>query len=284
MDRAIDRILGQRYPGFIECVVAFDQSSPHRTAERRNGRALRIVENQREPGAAGARTSGAVAATGSLLAFCDDDDEWFEDKLRLQVVSMREHGSPAAVCGHVIAYANRRIPALPPSRIGLKQLLGSRTGTANFSTLVVDRNVMLDQVGLLDEAIPGNYGEDYDWMLRLAAVTPIIGVRQVLVRVNVLASSWFPSEWKTIVAARRYLLSKHPQFRKEARGLACLYGQIAFGLAAQGQSDDAYRWIRRTFASDWRQPRAYLAFLVAAGLVEPRSVERFARWLLGRRI
>ncbi|HEV2893829.1 MAG TPA: glycosyltransferase family A protein, partial [Actinomycetota bacterium] len=75
--RAVTAILEQTYQGPIECVVVFDQSDPDLPwGALPAGRRLVLVRNQRTPGLAGARNSGILAATGELVAFCDDDDEW----------------------------------------------------------------------------------------------------------------------------------------------------------------------------------------------------------------
>jgi glycosyltransferase involved in cell wall biosynthesis len=41
----------------------------------------RVVANSRPKGARGARNTGAAFATGELLAFLDDDDEWLPSYL-----------------------------------------------------------------------------------------------------------------------------------------------------------------------------------------------------------
>ena len=44
-----------------------------------------------------ARNAGVEAATGSLLAFCDQDDVWLPDKLARQVAYLHEHPEVAIV-------------------------------------------------------------------------------------------------------------------------------------------------------------------------------------------
>src|ERR687885_710041 len=84
--RAVESILGQSYPGEIECLVVFDRSSPVLPDVReRPNRRLRVCVNDRTPGLPGTRNSGIVSASGEFIAFCDDDDEWLPEKLRLQI-------------------------------------------------------------------------------------------------------------------------------------------------------------------------------------------------------
>ena len=51
------------------------------------------------------------------------------------------------------------------------------------------RAAFLDGIGPVDEAIPGSYGEDYEWVLRAARRGPVVTVQEPLVRVYTEATS-----------------------------------------------------------------------------------------------
>ena len=71
------QIVGQSYPGDIECVVVFDQSSPAALPADVPARPATAGGGQHpHPGLAGARNSGISGSDGALIALCDDDDEW----------------------------------------------------------------------------------------------------------------------------------------------------------------------------------------------------------------
>jgi len=277
--RALTSIIDQRYRGNIECIVVFDQSQPHlpsiQTPERRH---LRVLVNERTPGPAGARNTGAMAATGELLAFCDDDDEWVEDKLRLQVQALQSNGEAEVVaCGVLLHYGRRTTVRVPSQIITLRQLLRSRTMQAHLSTILLRRSVFVDEIGLVDEGFPESYAEDYDWMLRAAGRKAIVAVRQPLVHRYWHRSSFFATRWDVVAGALRHVLTKHPELEQDRRGLARIYGRLAFATAACG-GKEARALARRTLALDWRQPRAYLALLVSTGAVGPNTLLRVTRW------
>ena len=221
---AVQSILGQDYPGEVECVVVFDQSAPTPiTVEPAERRRLRLIRNERTPGLAGARNAGVLASDGELVAFCDDDDDWLPGKLRLQVDAMRPNPEAVvATCGIFVLYRTRTIRRLPPNgtTVTQEQLLRKRMMEVHPSTVLVRRTALLGSIGLVDEAIPGSYAEDYEWLLRAARVAPIVVVREPLVRIHWHPSSFFEERWQIIVRALTYLLDKHPEFEQEPAGLA----------------------------------------------------------------
>jgi GT2 family glycosyltransferase len=277
--RTVTSIVEQRYPGHIECLVVFDQASPAMPPVQVPGnRSVRVLENRLTPGLAGARNTGARAAAGELLAFCDDDDEWTIHKIRRQVEALETLPDRSVVAsGITIAYEGRTITRVPPSdEITLEHLLRSRVMEAHPSTILVRRFAFEGPIGPIDEAIPGSYGEDYEWLIRAARVAPLVAIRQPLVLVRWHRSSWFEGRWSTIVSALEYLLDKHPELHRDRRGGARIMGQIAFAQAAAGHRVAARRWALRSIRSSWRERRAYVALAVASGLVGADTVLRAA--------
>lgn len=278
LGRAVTSVLNQRYDGVIECLVVFDQEEPTPpAADVPEHRALRLLVNERPPGVAGARNTGVLAANGELLAFCDDDDEWLPDKIREQVTALRDNPQAAVVtCGIYLESAHKTFVRIPEQRwITSQQLLSSRRTEVHSTALVARRDAFIEQIGLFDEEIPNGYGEDYDWLLRAAMVSRIMVVREPLVRIH-WDASWFADRWETIIVAIAYQLEKHPELQRSPGNLARMYGRVAFAHAALGHGRMARRWVRRSLAADWRQPRAYLAFAVSCRLISAERMMRLA--------
>jgi glycosyltransferase involved in cell wall biosynthesis len=90
--RVIERLLAQRYEGTIEVLVVIDDGGqipgvpapPSLSGTLR--RALRTMENAKEPGVNGARRTGREAAEGEIVVFCGDQEEWPPERLREVVV------------------------------------------------------------------------------------------------------------------------------------------------------------------------------------------------------
>ena len=277
--RAVRQVLEQGYPGEIECVVVFDQSEPAPVAfEPPERRRLRSVTNQRTPGLAGARNAGVLASGGDLVAFCDDDDEWLPGKVLAQVETLRDHPEAAVVaCGIFVKYQDREIKRMPPpGPVPLEVFLRSRTMEINPCTILVRREALLGPIGLVDEALPGSYYEDYEWLLRAARVAPVLVVPEPMVRIHWHATSFFSERWQTIISAITYLIDKHPELRGDQAGMARLEGQLAFAHAALGQRAAARRWAASALRRNWRERRGYVALLVSTRLVRADTVLRMA--------
>jgi len=279
LERAVRSIMSQSYPGDIECTAVFDQSAPAAvTVEESAGRELRLMTNTRSPGLAGARNTGIGASDAALVAFCDDDDEWDSDKLRLQIERLQSAGAEFVGCGVRIHHAGRVITRVPPPSVDLSQLVRERVTALHPSTFVMRRDALdaLDGIGLVDEQIPGSYGEDYDWLLRAARRRPIASVQQPLVDVYWHEQSFFAERWEAIADALSYLLGKHPELSSDRQGLARIQGQIAFAQAAQARRPAARRASWRALRNNPLERRAYLALAVASGLIPAASVVRAA--------
>ncbi len=274
--RAVGRITGQDYPGEIECVVVFDQSAPADVpADLPPGRRLRVLSNSRTPGLAGARNTGISASDGELIALCDDDDEWHPAKLRLQVELLESRGANLVACGVRIHHGDQLIDRVPPPSVALADLVRSRVSALHPSTFVL-RRAVLAQMGLVDEQIPGSYGEDYDWLLRAARLGPVVAVQQPLTDVYWHRQSFFAERWQTIADALNYLLGKHPELSGDPRGLARIQGQIAFAHAALAARRPAARAGWAALRNNPLERRAYLALAVAAGLIPAGSIVHWA--------
>ena len=275
--RAVLSVLGQRYEGEVECLVIFDRQEPARPDVAVPGnRVLNIGRNVRTPGLAGTRNSGALIAAGEYVAFLDDDDEWHPDKLLRQMEALgREPGASMATCGIVLASGGKTHTRVPrETSVTLDDLTTSRRAEVHSSTLLMRRDRFVDEIGLIDEEIPGSYGEDYDVLLRAAKIAPLVAVTEPLVTVN-WTVSYFNDRWQTMIEAIHYHLEKHPEL-KTPRNLSRMYGRLAFAHAASGEARQARSWARRSISLNWRQPRGYLAYLVSWGVVRPAWVVKAA--------
>ncbi len=280
MRRALSSVLAQTYEGDIEVIVVFDACEPElpQIALPPN-RVIRPLSNTRTRGLAGARNTGILASSHDWVAFLDDDDYWLPDKLALQVQRARE--CPEAVligtAMTVEGEGRQHDRLLPTSRITHGALLRDRLAGLHSSSFLFRRQALIGPVGMLDEQLPGSYGEDYDLLLRTARVAPIEVVNRPLVRVMWQGQSYFFGQWDQYATALEYLLRTHPEFGEDRRAIGRIESQIAFARASAGQTGDARRWARSALKHDPTRIRAYLALGITTGLVQKETVVKAAR-------
>ena len=270
---ALAAVLHQSFEGDIRCYVVFDQTGADDSlASPDEHRSVTVLTNDRTPGLAGARNAGILAGSAPLVAFCDDDDEWAPTKLQEQVDALADSTAIGAVCGITVEYGDRTVTRVPrEGDLTVQKLTRERVMEAHPSTVLVRREALVDRVGLVDEEIPGSYGEDYDWMLRAVAAGRLAVVEAPLVKV-LWGQSQFSDRWKTIYEALDYLIDKHPCFREDPGALGRLRGQQAFALAALGRRRQAFAAAGHALRSNPRELRAYLAAAVAMGVISPGRV------------
>lgn len=280
--RAVASVLEQDYPGAVEVVVVQDRPDPDAPEPtfpiRRADRSVRLLANHDAPGAAATRNIGLRAATGDLVALCDDDDVWLPGKLADQVAALQ--ASPAAIgcgTGYVLVQGEQRVTRIPDvSEMTHSALLRSRVADVHPSSLVFHRELLIERVGLLDEQVPGSYGEDYDWLLRATTVGPVLALQAPYVEVLWHPGSFFTGQWQVIAEAISYLLAKHPDFRSEPQGLARLYGRLAFAYASLGDRAAARHWAVRTLQVSPKEKRGYVALAAGLRLLPPATAAKLA--------
>jgi glycosyltransferase involved in cell wall biosynthesis len=276
--RTLAGIEASDYEGPIDVVVVADREEPDPTLARHAAaRPVRVVSNSRTDGLAGARNTGILAATGELVAFCDDDDVWRPDKLRRQVDLLADPAVGVVTTGitvHARGKSHERV--LDTDRVTTDDLTRSRVAEAHPSGFLVRRSLLLGPIGLVDEELPGSYGEDYEWLLRASRVTEVAVVRAPLVDVHWHEGSYFSERWRTIVAALDHLLEVSPELASDGPGRARIEAQQAFAHAALGERGDARRLALRALGRAPGQRRAWLALAVSSGVVPADRVVRLA--------
>ena len=279
LERAVGAVLDQDYPGPVECIVVYDHTDLRELAvDVPAGRSLRYVHNTHRQGLPGGRNTGADEAGAALIAFCDDDDFWLPAKLRRQVELLAQRPDAAAAsCGIRLegpGIAKER--QLDRAEVALSDFVEDRIMEVHSSTILIRRSTW-DAIGPVDEDLPGGYGEDYEWLLRIAAHGPVVIVPEVLVVVDWHGGSFFFGRWATIVEATRYLLDKHPELAGSRTGLARLHGQIAFALASGRRRREAVRELGRVVRLNPREKRVLVTVPVVLGLLSGERVLRLAQ-------
>ncbi|MRK00714.1 MULTISPECIES: glycosyltransferase family 2 protein [Aeromicrobium] len=279
MRRAVQSIVDQTYSGPIEIIVVFDACEPELPAvETSPLRVLRAVTNDRVRGLAGARNTGILAASHEFVAFLDDDDHWLPGKLEAQMAVFAAHPEVGLVGTAMEVDDGRRTHQrpVPLTVVTHDDLVRDRIAGLHSSSFVFRRSVLVDTVGMIDEELPGAYGEDYDVLLTTSQVAPIRLVNEPLVSVRWSGQSFFYGRWAQYAEGLTYLLDKHPGLREDPAALARMSSQIGFALAAAGRRREARPWLRRALGARRHDVRAWLGLLISFRLLSADVVARVA--------
>lgn len=123
LHRAVQSVLAQTEP-VAQVILVADTDGP---LDYPDDDRVMLLRNPSALGAARSRQRGIDAATGTVIALLDDDDEWQPDKLRRQLAAV------AGVGPHWIASC--RVAAVGPGerrRVWPRRLIGPREGVAPY--------------------------------------------------------------------------------------------------------------------------------------------------------
>ena len=182
---ALKSVLAQSFKD-LEILVVDDCGSDDAAAVVKSfGRAeVRYLRHNGRRGAAAARNTGILQSSGEYIAFLDDDDEWYPEKLARQMDAMLV--SPAQVGGIYTGYymVNRddgqiRGQIVPTERGDIYPALLAGNCVGSTSCMLLRRSCF-DEIGFFDERLPSF--EDYDLWLRAARKYSFECVRQPLLK------------------------------------------------------------------------------------------------------
>ncbi len=168
---AIRSVLNQTLSDF-ELVVVDDASDDSIDAVVKtfaDGR-VRLIRHDRRRGGAAARNTGIRNSGADYIAFLDDDDEWYPEKLARQMeVMLRSRPEVAAVyTGYfVVDKTTGRIclQRVPTRRGDLYSTLLERNPIGTTSSILI-RRACLEKVGYFDERLPSF--QDRDLWIRIS--------------------------------------------------------------------------------------------------------------------
>jgi glycosyltransferase involved in cell wall biosynthesis len=235
-------------------VVVFDDASEDETPRIMAGfedSRVRYFRWDSCRGGAAARNAAIRKARGSYIAFLDDDDEWFRDKLQRQMDLFQT--SPVAPD---VVYSSYLVVDRESGRVVGRKMAEKRgdlsrelliRNVLGGTSCVVARRECLDRVGLFDENLPSF--QDYDLWIRLSPSVRFDCIEEPLLKYYVHEKRI----WRNFDALDRgidRMLQKHGRSRDLRRNLGRQSLFVGVQYTREGRNAQGRRSMRRALRLD----------------------------------
>ena len=186
----LNSVLSQTYADFELIVV--DNMSEDGTREYVTGITDPRVRHFRNPNfgiIAANRNFGIRQARGKYIAFCDDDDLWFPDKLDRQVKLLEQQAEVALCYTQAEPFMGDKVLAARSSRRRVVRNHFFQLLRGNYfpNSSVLIRNSIFKELGVLSE--DSLLREDYEMWLRIARQHRLMGIEEALIRYRIHPSN-----------------------------------------------------------------------------------------------
>ena len=228
----ITSVLNQTFQDF-EIIVIDDASQDHtrEVVNSLNDERIRYIRHERNKGVAAARNTGIVNAKSDYIAFLDDDDEWFPEKLQKQF-NLLESCPPTIGVVYTgslrIEESSKKILSkiFPKKRGDIFDEILTTNRAADTSTIFL-RKQCFEKVGLFDEDL--HFGEDYDMWLRISKEFHFEYINEPLINKYLLCNGQ-PSlthNYESVIRNIEMLLKKHaPLLASNNKGHSGRYREL----------------------------------------------------------
>jgi glycosyltransferase involved in cell wall biosynthesis len=182
LKQAIESVLNQTYENF-GLIIINDGSKDNTEEIIQSYKDNRIIylKHESNKGLPSARNTGLKKATGEYIAFVDDDDYYYKNKLEEQINFMIENNINVCVCNGDIVDKNKnklRTTNNLKSSINTEDIfLYTNTISVFPTTLMINRSVF-KEVGYFKEYL--RYSEDWDFMIRVSYKYQILVLSKIL--------------------------------------------------------------------------------------------------------
>lgn len=186
-------VLNQTYKN-IEIIVIDDGSSDNSAgivktmADKFENVIKYYYENN--AGVSRARNKGIENANGKYVAFMDSDDLWMPDKLEKQIAKLKDTKMKSCYCGFLYYYEDSNVEKREKINFAegkiLYDALSDRTWCSTI-TWIIEKELIINYKLMFDENC--NWGEDFEFFIKIAALTEVACVEEYLSIARVRANS-----------------------------------------------------------------------------------------------
>ena len=242
LSKAIKSVLNQSYQDF-EIIVVDDGllERAEDVVKKINDERIKYIKHEKNLGGGVARNTGIKNARGEFVAFLDDDDEWVENKLDLQIQRLKNSSHDIGFCFSAVKniYDDKEVVSVVEDGIidYYEKSLSIFKGVLTV-TMVVKKYVFED-VGYFDETLPSH--QEAELVIRMSKKFKGIGINEPLANVLVLSNhNQMGKNINRRIKGRELVLNKHlDEIKKYPDKLARHYFWLGLMYRDNNQYDKA---------------------------------------------
>jgi len=269
VSKSLQSVLAQTYRNFE--VIVIDDGSTDNTKEiiiniAHKDPRVKYFRNNENKGPAGARNVGINLAKGELIAFIDDDVEWFPYKLEKQVNLLQTLPEDYAVVysGLYKIFGYKKIYFSP------RDVYSKEGNVFNFffkgmfgdpPSMLVRKSALFD-VGLFDEKLP--ISEDRELAFRLSKKYKFEVIDEPLYISYDTPNSASKQEGAVLARTLLYILEKHiDDFKKDKKALTHLYFLCGKNYILDNQKRLGLKYLKSALKNNPFRIKFLIAFVIA---------------------
>ena len=187
LKETVDSILSQTYTDFELIIVDnFSEDGTEQFVKKLKDKRIRYFKHQNNGIIAVNRNYGIDKANGELIAFCDDDDLWYPEKLERQVKEFENNEQLGLVCTNGYTYDGKKLVRLMGKNrdniLSFERLIDENT---IISSSVMVKKVALEELGKFDTSKDILTAEDYELWLRIASKYDVKYIGKPLIKYRI---------------------------------------------------------------------------------------------------
>ncbi|SFE55271.1 glycosyltransferase family 2 protein [Alteribacillus iranensis] len=225
LKRAIDSVLNQTYTSFELIVVddnglnnEFQKGVEEVVNSVKTIKDIKLIKHEMNQGAQKARNTGIKNASGKYIAFLDDDDEWLDRKLELQIDKFRDTADDDLGLVYCWYYKYKQLEednydeifqktTIKTERVKKELLYRNFIGSTSFPLI---KKECFDNVGYFDENLEAK--QDYDMWIRISKKYKIDYVAEPLCNYYDHFGERITNNIEKKIRAEKIFLEKHLEY------------------------------------------------------------------------